>query len=328
MRELLRKTSARIYCLVRTIDGIPGAERINAALRRYRLDLGRDAARVIAVPGDLGYPLLGLTTAQFSELAELIDVIYHNAARVNHLEPYSRLRAENVDGTSEILRLASTTRLKAVHHVSTSSVLTSTPAEMSSNGYVTSKWVAEQRLWAGIQRGIPTTIYRPGLITGDRLTGATSLHDSWWMTLRAMLILQIAPDFEGASIEMMPVDQVAAKIVQLSGYSANEGMAINLDARPIALQHVLQRVIERGFAIRTVTPEEFVHALASSGEQAVSAGDNALARAVALNVTYSGVAGRPIATFSDRFEIEVTDEVLDRYLDYLIGAGFFPVPPG
>ena len=63
--------------------------------------------------------MFGLEPEEFADLAGRVDVIFHSGALVNFLYPYSEVKAPNVDGTETVLRLATTTTLKAVHHVST-----------------------------------------------------------------------------------------------------------------------------------------------------------------------------------------------------------------
>src|SRR5262249_17249187 len=121
--ELLRETDAQIVCLVRANDADQGRERIAHNLQQYGLDHPDFEQRVVAVPGNLEQPLLGLSSVEFDRLAEEIDVIYHNGAVVNLIYPYSQLRAANVGGTREILRLATKVRPKPMHYVSTFMVL-------------------------------------------------------------------------------------------------------------------------------------------------------------------------------------------------------------
>jgi len=54
----------------------------------------------IPVVGDMSQPLLGLDNEQFRAIAKL-DVIYHNAAFINLVYPYSVVKAANVLGTQE-----------------------------------------------------------------------------------------------------------------------------------------------------------------------------------------------------------------------------------
>ena len=67
-----------------------------------------------------------LDAATFDRLSETVDTIVHSGASVNMVLPYSALRAANVLGVESVLRLATTGRLKTVHHISTVEVLSDT----------------------------------------------------------------------------------------------------------------------------------------------------------------------------------------------------------
>ena len=89
--------------------------------------------RLVVVVGDLGKPLLGLETSAFKSLALEVDSIVHCGAMVNLVQPYGALRAANVFGTQEVLRLATTnginmTKVKPVHYVSTNGIFPVTRA--------------------------------------------------------------------------------------------------------------------------------------------------------------------------------------------------------
>jgi thioester reductase-like protein len=293
LRELLGRTTATIYCLIRAADDVAALARIDAAERKYRVDLDAYRSRIVAVTGDLARPLLGLEPAQFADLAERIDVIYHNGAQVNHLEPYARLRAANVGGTTEVLRLASTTRVKPVHYSSTMSVLKGTPREDGvpdgMEGYALSKWVAEQLVWAGIGRDIPVTIYRVGLITGDSRTGAAPVEDAATTMLRAMLVLGVWPAFRDIDQPMAPVDYVAAELVRFSRdpnpQSSLRYLAGSSDGVWSAFAEEARR---RGYPMAVAEPKHFVRAVADAAENAIATGDDALARAAALIINLAG----------------------------------------
>jgi L-aminoadipate-semialdehyde dehydrogenase len=81
------------------------------------------AGRFRAVVGDLGRPLLGMTREEFLQIANEIDAVVHNGAMVHWVYPYSQLKAYNVGGTVEALRLATSgSKLAAFHFVSSTSV--------------------------------------------------------------------------------------------------------------------------------------------------------------------------------------------------------------
>ena len=134
--------------------------RIADAAARYGLP-GLPSGRVVPLPGDLASPQLGLSVEEFRGLARSIDIIYHAGAAVNFIYPYEELRAANVTGTREVIRLAAEARGIPVHYVSTTAVLAGlgvvgvrevtedTPlahADRLGVGYVETKFVAEELL--------------------------------------------------------------------------------------------------------------------------------------------------------------------------------------
>src|SRR5262249_47915849 len=122
LRDLLRQTRAEIFCLVRSATVEEGNSRLRKSLEAHGLWDESLGGRIRVVPGDLSLPLLGLSRERFDELAAAIDAVFHNGALVNMVPPYQALKAANVLGTGEVLRLACQTKPKPVHYISTVSV--------------------------------------------------------------------------------------------------------------------------------------------------------------------------------------------------------------
>ena len=350
LRELLDRTTARVYCLVRCSDEPHGRRRLREALHHYGLPAtGIDRATV--VPGDLAQLALGLSPQAFQQLAEGIDVVLHNGARVNHLDPYTRLHAANVRGTSEILRLAATHRLKQVHFVSTCDTAVAiegnppTLAEdrrvasgsLMANGYVASKWVSEGLVLAARSRGLPAAVYRPSRIGGHHRTGAGNTDDAFWSLIRAMLVLGAAPDAGGSLgyADIVAADQVAAAIVHLMAADRPARTYHLTSPQPLAISAVIERLRRRGHRLSGVTASEWAGKLAEAADRAADSGDYTLAVAAAhpaapagadvairfgRDNTLAGLAG------SDVELSRIDDTVLDAYLDYLTRIGHLPAP--
>jgi thioester reductase-like protein len=229
LAEFLQTTDADVACLVRASDEAHGMKRLCESLTTYGLWRKEFEPRIHVVVGDLALPAFGLSDSKYKELAEKIDVIYHNGAELNLIQPYSVLKPVNVGSVEETLRLASHTRLKPVHYVSTIAVFFSSggarpepvsetdhpePAELR-GGYMQTKWVAEQLIRQANERGIPTSIYRPGIITGDSRTGATNTVDLASRLVKGSVQLGMVPD-RNMSINVIPVDYVSRGITHLS----------------------------------------------------------------------------------------------------------------
>ncbi|MGH8918844.1 MAG: thioester reductase domain-containing protein, partial [Actinomycetes bacterium] len=186
LRELLTRTDATVHCLVRADDQVTARCRLADNLRTYLLWDDAVADRIVAVPGDLSAPRLGLSERDHGALAKRIDAVVHNGALVNLILSYGVHQPANVTGTLSVLRLASTTTTKPVHFISTLGVIARTELDRRPglfpeapppvhqappDGYSQSKWVAERLLGLAEQRGIPMAVYRLGEVMPHSQTG-------------------------------------------------------------------------------------------------------------------------------------------------------------
>lgn len=235
LAELLAQTPATLYCLVRCTTSQEGKERLQKLLEDASLWKPEYEARIIALAGDLGRPLLGLSEAAFAQLADSIDGIYHSGALVKTTYPYQALKAVNVSGTHEIVRLAATHKIKPLHYISTLSVFSykSRPTtwtgpfvvqeedsieehrEQMHGGYAQSKWVAEKLVTLARAQGLPVSIYRLSLVSGHSQSGMWKAEDGLSRALKGCIQLGYLPYVTG-KLDMVPVDFVSKAIVHLS----------------------------------------------------------------------------------------------------------------
>lgn len=87
LQELLDRTQADIFCLVRAPHSDQAALRLQENLKTYGLWQAAYYTRIKPILGDLAQPLLGLEASQFDQLAAQMDVIYHNGALLNYVYP-------------------------------------------------------------------------------------------------------------------------------------------------------------------------------------------------------------------------------------------------
>jgi amino acid adenylation domain-containing protein/thioester reductase-like protein len=231
--ELLRRTTGNIYCLVRAADEDGGRRRLRDAIEKFRVPLSAaDWGRVIPVPGDLSQPQAGLGDETWRSLSENIDAIYHCAACVNMILPYSDMRAANVGGARTMLELACAGRRKTLHNASTLSVFVATnhnkgvlretdrleKVDTVYGGYAQTKFAAEYMLSQTPAGAVAIYQYRFGLLTGDVTTGASSPTDFLTMFAKGISRLGAVPDGAGddLKVDITPVCHAAAAMVQLS----------------------------------------------------------------------------------------------------------------
>ncbi|HEY9826259.1 MAG TPA: thioester reductase domain-containing protein, partial [Stenomitos sp.] len=242
LAELLRQTTASVYCLVRCSNAAQGKQRLQSILQTYLLWNDTWGDRLQIVPGDLTLPQFGLHETDFDDLASILDAIYHNGAWVHHLYPYAILKASNVLGTQEAIRLACQGKSKPLHYISTPNVFSGlghsgirTIAEsdpinnecLPHDGYVQSKWVAESLVWAAMARGLPASIYRPTRIGSHSQTGLYNPQDFLYRLIQSCLTLQSYPSGTLAE-NVMPVDFASPAIVYLSQRPDCLGKAFHL----------------------------------------------------------------------------------------------------
>jgi amino acid adenylation domain-containing protein/thioester reductase-like protein len=226
LRELLR-TGAQVLCAVRAPDDDAARARLRAHLTELALWDEAAAGAIVPVTADLSRPLLGLSPDAFADLADRVEAIYHCGAAVNHTYSYPALRAANVEGTREVLRLAALAEGVPVHFISTASVAGGGGAgpryedallyrKSVNNGYAQSKWVAERLVRAAGARGLPVSIHRPGWVTGATDSGISNARDFIWHFVKGCVQLGAVPDAPGMYIDMVPADFVSRAIVHLS----------------------------------------------------------------------------------------------------------------
>ncbi|WP_345326201.1 thioester reductase domain-containing protein [Novipirellula rosea] len=280
--ELLETTSSQVVCLVRAENEIAGKQRIAENLAKYRLQHSDLKNRVRVLVGDFSQPQLGLSAANFDELAESIDVIYHNGANVNLLLPYPSLKSDNVDGTRELLRLACHRQTIPMHYVSTFTVHATDanrgrviaesdalpPCQDVLYGYSQTKWVAEQMIEEARRRGFPVTIYRPGHVTGHSETGIANVDDLLHQIVQTCLWVGAAP-FRDFELDATPVDFVSKAMVYLAQQKQNQGKTFHLtNPHPMTADALTQWMLDGGANVDWIDIETWRQRLADLAEHA------------------------------------------------------------
>ncbi len=275
LSELLAATTARVWCLVRARDASHAMTRIVEAAARYEL-AGLPGDRVVPLPGDLASPRLGLSPVQFRELARSADIIYHAGSAVNFIYPYEELRAANVTGTREVIRLAAEARGIPVHYVSTTAVLAGlgvmgvrqvteeTPlahADRLGVGYVETKFVAEELLRNAVRAGLPVAIYRPLDIVGSRRTGAWNTAAEMCALIRFVTDTGLAPDID-LPLDFVPADVCAAAVRHISSVDGAAGRTYHLASpEPALLGFLVDRLRANGFSVSEIPYDAWVSEL-------------------------------------------------------------------
>ncbi|ORT56619.1 non-ribosomal peptide synthetase [Streptomyces sp. CB03238] len=347
LRDLLERTGAVVHCLVRASDTSAAEKRLRATLERYGLWDDSRAHRIRAVPGDLALPRLGLGEDGFDELARIVDVVFHTGAEVNLAYGYERLKAANVDGTAEVLRLAAAHRTVPVHHVSTVGVFPAAgpprgrvlpghplgDVALLRNGYAESKWVAETLVAQARERGLPVTVYRPTRISGSSVTGVCQAADFLWLLVKGCIQAGRAPGDYVSDFDLVPVDHVSGAITVLAGDPSAAGATFHVSSERLRLfTGIVDRLRSLGYPLDDVPladwhrhmerhPENAAYPLLGllppTGSQA-SPSDSPL---------FDSSATRRALDGSGVVSPEVDDALFARYVRFFVRDGFLPAPP-
>ncbi|MET9558095.1 thioester reductase domain-containing protein [Streptomyces sp. NPDC006645] len=343
LRDLIRTTGATVHCLVRGTDEARGYARLKENMEWYGVWDEAYAARISPVVGDLAEPRLGLSEDAFDRLAETVDVVYHNGAHVHWLHPYTTLRAANVRGTEEILRLAARHRTVPVHYVSTVGLFDGTaadgvplkvtdptgPPEKLPSGYLQSKWVAEQMIEHARDRGLPVSVYRVDVISGDRINGACQTNDFVWLSIKGLLQAQAVPAQAGGRFHLLPVDYVSAAILHVSARPVAAGGTFHLfNPSSVSLHDCVRRLRTLGYRIDELDWDNWRARIHDDRENAIapllhafemmSADTDAFYPAMDTSETDEALAGSGIEC------PPLSPELFEKYVRFFVRTGHFP----
>ncbi|KAF9963561.1 hypothetical protein BGZ70_007335, partial [Mortierella alpina] len=229
---LVSDPTARVICLARASSEEKALDRVRSCGVAH-LTWNEDwvtSGRLLALKGDLDLDRFGLAPEVWDKCCREVDIIIHNGAAVNGVLPYNKVRAANVLGTLQGIKMASTYHTKSFHFVSSTSVLETAHYRKLSevlaqtsergipetdnlegarqglhSGYGQSKWVAEKLVMASNKNGLPATIIRPGYIVGHTRSGVTNTGDIIWRLIKGCVEIESAPQVN-APVDFSPVD--------------------------------------------------------------------------------------------------------------------------
>ncbi|MCL8536243.1 amino acid adenylation domain-containing protein [Chryseobacterium gallinarum] len=252
LQELLDTTQADIYCLVRAEDEFHAMEKIDRCFKQYHIPQKHEQkSRIIPVIGDLALPALGLSDDKFKMLATKADLIYHSGSSVNFIEPYSYMKAPNVEGLREIIKLAGAERTKCLALLSTISVyswghiFTGKKVMLESDdieqnilsvskdiGYVRSKYVMEAVADLAAKEGLPLITYRLGYAMCHSETGASAPYQWWSGLVKNCVEFQSYPALTELREGLITVDYMTKAMAHITKNKDAIGKKFNLIASP------------------------------------------------------------------------------------------------
>jgi long-chain acyl-CoA synthetase len=250
-RELLwrvaRTRGDRVICLVRGKDDAESAAKLAHILDIARPEplTAEDRSRVSVVRGDITQDRLGLSAAQYDELASAATRVIHDAATVDWAAPLETTRHINVEGTRRVLELAQAGHrrgtLRRFDYVSTchvcgkrtGSILEASLDDSAGffNSYEQSKFEAE----ALVRRsGVPFSTFRLSSVVGDSRTGYSSTFRVMYWPLKMLSrgMAWVVPADRAGVLDIVPIDFVCDALEALSADPSMRGKTFHLAAGP------------------------------------------------------------------------------------------------
>jgi nucleoside-diphosphate-sugar epimerase len=169
----------------------------------------------------------------------------------------------NVDGTHNVLSFArGCPELQRFHYVSTCYVSGRYPglfreddlsiSQSFNNWYEETKYLAELEVQQAREAGMPVTIYRPSIVTGDSRTGETQKYDGPYYFIRWILkqpeevaFLPLVGRPDQIRVNVVPRDYVIDAIAYLSGLEQSAGQVYQIcDPEPLTVTEMVDAIAQ------------------------------------------------------------------------------------
>jgi thioester reductase-like protein len=242
-RILQRRGRPTVVCLVQP-------KFVTLAKRRVAEIEAEFAARGVALAGRLRLATGDITEADLglenpAQLAREVSEIFHLAAVYDLSVQRETAMKINVLGTANVLDFAARApKLRRLQYVSTcyvsgryAGIFRENDLERGqefNNFYEETKYLAEVEVRARMASGLPVTIYRPAVVTGDSRSGETQKYDGPYYVIRWLLkqptvaVLPVPGDPKRTRINLVPRDFVIDAIAALSQWKGASGHCYQL----------------------------------------------------------------------------------------------------
>jgi thioester reductase-like protein len=216
--------------------------------------------RIRLVEGDITVPDLGLSRPDRAGIKDA-DEVWHLAAVYDLSVAQPIAHRVNVDGTARVIELCqSLPGLSRLQYVSTCYVsgrydgtFTEDDLDVGQdflNHYESTKYEAELLVRAAMQDGLPTTVYRPGIVVGDSRTGETQKFDGPYMYATFLqrqpgpfAFVPLLKDPDTVEASLVPRDFVIEAMDVLSVLDASRGRTYALtDPQPPTIREAVDLI--------------------------------------------------------------------------------------
>lgn len=276
--ELLSRTDAEVYCIVRGENKEQAERRLADKLDYYfgshdadKLKLWQP--RIHVWQGDVEKPQWGMEGSAYHLLGETVEAAINAAALVKHYGFEEDFRRINVDGVRQLIAFC--TRYPVhLHHVSTTSISGTYTGEeemvsftesdfyigqnYADNVYVQSKFEAEKAIFEA--EGLCYSIYRVGNLTGrqaDGLFQENIAENMFYLRLKLLADTRIVvPEMMEHSTEFTPIDLCAEAMIRIMQSREAGGKVFHVyNHRYLSFEEIYKGLLRLGLDIRLMDVE-------------------------------------------------------------------------
>ena len=275
LNELLENKNAKMHLLIRSKNSVEGFSRLKERYEYYfgKNSLDKFKERIQVYAGDLSKQNLALAPGEYSSLCKTIDCIINSAADVRHFGHYQQFYEANVSSVENLIKLASSEKIKDINHISTMSVASGDISDVSetlfseddldigqspTNYYLKTKFLAEKALAAARASGINANIFRAGNLTFNSKTGLCQRNieeNAFYKIIKSFAALGYVPCTSDEA-EFSFVDCAARAITILFDRYENEIFHI-LNPKAVKLSELLSAE-ETGLDIKVCDFKSFI----------------------------------------------------------------------
>jgi len=216
-------------------------------------------------------------------------------------------------------------------------------------GYGETKWVSEHLCQLARTRGIPVSIYRPGVLSGHSRTGVSNTRDMVWNMIKGAIQVGSTPDGTNQIMDITPVDYVAGSLVHISLSDENLNRVYQFPHPELPIwRTVFEFMRDYGYPLEWMKSGEWEMHVLEVIRNGADGSENALAPFAPVVANYDAYAEQATAEgrtgkmkhilFDDRNTRAaiagsgitcpaVDADLLTVYFDFFVRTGFLPPPP-
>lgn len=276
LKELIDKTNANIYCLIRQKQNKSCYDRLVQNISFY---FEKKAEKYISLINERIFIIEKDITNRIEVDIPNIDAVIHSAAIVKHYGDIELFKRVNINGTRNIIDFCKKYNAK-LYYISSLSVSGNYLVKQNNkdvdftendlfigqkfrdNVYVYSKYQCERLIYEEIKQGFEATILRAGIIAGRYSDGVFQQNiseNAFYSRIKAIIDMeQVSENILQQKVEFTPVDLLAQAIVKLVFMQEGINQVFHLyNDNLFKIKDIFKVLSFLGIEVKTITDEEF-----------------------------------------------------------------------